>query len=102
MRNIEIKAKISDPDLKISRIRQLTTNNSVVIKQHDVFFKASDGRLKLRKFEDGTGELIYYKRSVSFGPKLCNYEKLSLDEHACNNIVNILSSSNGCIGIVKK
>ncbi|XP_003695072.1 uncharacterized protein LOC100871422 [Apis florea] len=102
MRNIEIKAKIDNPELKISRIVQLTKDNGIIMKQHDIFFKVAEGRLKLRKFEDGSGELIYYKRSNVFGPKLCDYEKVALDENACSGIANILIESNGSIGIVKK
>lgn len=51
MRNIEIKAKIDNPELKISRIVQLTKDNGIIMKQHDTFFKVAEGRLKLRKFE---------------------------------------------------
>lgn len=51
MRNIEIKAKIDNPDLKIFRVKQLTNHNGVTMKQHDTFFKVTEGRLKLRKFE---------------------------------------------------
>ncbi|XP_016910771.1 uncharacterized protein LOC107996959 [Apis cerana] len=102
MRNIEIKAKIDNPELKISRIVQLTKDNGIIMKQHDIFFKVAEGRLKLRKFEDGSGELIYYKRSNVFGPKLCDYEKVALDENACSGIANILIESNGSVGIVKK
>lgn len=52
--------------------------------------------------QDGSGELIYYKRSNVFGPKLCDYEKVALDENACSGIANILIESNGSVGIVKK
>ncbi|XP_043592246.1 uncharacterized protein LOC122571940 [Bombus pyrosoma] len=104
MRNIEIKAKIDDPDLKIFRVIQLTKQNGImkVMKQHDTFFKVREGRLKLRKFQDDSGELIYYKRSTKFGPKLCDYEKVTLNKSACSRVANILSASNGCLGIVKK
>ncbi|XP_003485277.1 uncharacterized protein LOC100747037 [Bombus impatiens] len=105
MRNIEIKAKIDDPDLKISRVVQLTKQNSIVkvMKQYDTFFKVKEGgRLKLRKFQDDSGELIYYRRSNKFGPKLCDYEKVTLNKSACSHVGNILSASNGRLGIVKK
>ncbi|KAK1137621.1 hypothetical protein K0M31_002119 [Melipona bicolor] len=102
MRNIEIKAKIDNPDLKIFRVMQLTNDNGTIMKQHDIFFKVAEGRLKLRTFEDGTGELIYYKRSNKFGPKLCVYHKAFLSEFSCGGIVDILCASNGCIGTVKK
>ncbi|KAF3428091.1 hypothetical protein E2986_09584 [Frieseomelitta varia] len=102
MRNVEIKAKIDNPDLKILRVMQLTNHNCITLKQHDIFFKVTEGRLKLRKFEDGSGELIYYKRFNKSGPKLCDYQKVALSEHSCSGIVDILSASNGCIGTVKK
>ena len=51
MRNVEIKAKIDNPDLKILRVMQLTNHNCITLKQHDIFFKVTEGRLKLRKFE---------------------------------------------------
>ncbi|XP_076677020.1 uncharacterized protein LOC143373540 [Andrena cerasifolii] len=102
MRNIEIKAKIDDPELVIPQIKQLTNSECTIIKQHDTFFKVTEGRLKLRKFENGSGELLYYKRSDTLGPKLCDYAKTALDADACVGITNILTASNGCIGIVKK
>ncbi|XP_033323947.1 uncharacterized protein LOC117219136 [Megalopta genalis] len=102
MRNIEIKAKISDPENKISLTKQITDSECKIIKQHDTFFKVAEGRLKLREFEDGSGELLYYKRSNILGPKLCDYKKTSLNPDACTGVKNILTESNGCLGIVKK
>ena len=52
--------------------------------------------------QNGSGELLYYKRSDTLGPKLCDYAKTALDADACVGITNILIASNGCIGIVKK
>ncbi|MEP6503139.1 MAG: class IV adenylate cyclase [Betaproteobacteria bacterium] len=39
------------------------------IPQDDTFFRCDNGRLKLRAFEDGTGELIFYRRADQGGPK---------------------------------
>lgn len=50
-RNIEIKAKLVDRkdfDEKVSIAEKLTEQKAVKIIQHDVFFNASEGRLKLR------------------------------------------------------
>ncbi|CAL7948294.1 unnamed protein product [Xylocopa violacea] len=102
MRNIEIKANIDSPEHKISKIKQLTDDECTIIEQHDTFFKVPEGRLKLRKFKDGSGELLYYMRTDTMGPKLCNYEKAVLDSQACASIAKILTASNGCIGTVKK
>lgn len=109
MRNIEIKARIDDPAEKISRVKALTANEGKTIKQHDTFFKLPNvntpyeiNKLKLRTFEDGSGELIYYRRVNTSGPKLSTYEKTSLSPSACAGIERILSASNGRLGVVKK
>lgn len=52
MRNIEIKAKLADLkefNEKVEIAKQLTGEKKAeVIVQHDVFFKAAMGRLKMR------------------------------------------------------
>lgn len=51
LRNIEIKAKIgSDEEFakRVSIAKELTKTDGEVIQQHDVFYKATNGRLKMR------------------------------------------------------
>lgn len=53
-RNIEIKAKLNgkiDFDSKLAIGKKLTLKDAEIIKQHDVFFNATQGRLKLRYLE---------------------------------------------------
>lgn len=53
-RNIEIKAKLNgenDFKAKMEIGKKLTSKDAEVIKQHDVFFNANHGRLKLRYLE---------------------------------------------------
>lgn len=50
-RNIEIKARIANAEEFQKRIciaKRLTNNDGQILKQRDVFYKVSDGRLKLR------------------------------------------------------
>lgn len=50
-RNIEIKARIPDAEEFQKRIciaKRLTNNDGQILKQRDVFYKVSNGRLKLR------------------------------------------------------
>lgn len=50
-RNIEIKARIADAEEFQKRIciaKRLTNNDGQILKQRDVFYKVSNGRLKLR------------------------------------------------------
>lgn len=54
LRNIEIKARISNnTDFKdrIQIAKELTSTEGELIKQHDVFFKTTTNRLKLRYLE---------------------------------------------------
>ena len=44
-----------------------------LIHQDDTFFAAPHGRLKLRVFGDGSGELIAYQRADAEGPKRSDY-----------------------------
>ncbi|MGH1359882.1 MAG: class IV adenylate cyclase [Burkholderiaceae bacterium] len=68
-RNVEIKAKVSDMSSLYERARSLATAGPVEIFQEDTFFLCQEGRLKLRKFADDRGELIFYRRSDQTGPK---------------------------------
>lgn len=50
-RNIEIKAKLESDDEYVRRVliaKELTKTDGEHIQQHDVFYKANNGRLKLR------------------------------------------------------
>ncbi len=69
-RNIEIKARVRS----LSKVRQLASELAskessdedvcTVIKQRDVFYHASSGRLKLRFLFDGRpSQLVAYQRS---------------------------------------
>lgn len=52
--------------------------------------------------QDGTAELIFYKRPNVLGPKLSNYDKMTLHSNVGDSLVHILSQSIGVLGIVKK
>ncbi|XP_046627633.1 uncharacterized protein LOC124308706 [Neodiprion virginianus] len=102
MRNVEIKAKIRDREDIISKAKILSNSQGFVIKQHDTFFKVPIGRLKLRKFEDGSGDLIYYDRPDTEGPKLSNFSKTAVCKEDVQGIAEVLKNSNGVIGIIQK
>jgi predicted adenylyl cyclase CyaB len=71
--NIEIKARVSDPQAFLTRARTLTGAEPETILQTDTFFHCETGRLKVREFADGTGELISYHRPDAEGPKTSSY-----------------------------
>ena len=68
-RNIEIKARVADLDAIAAAARRLGAEGPVEILQDDSFFTCQNGRLKLRAFVDGSGELIFYRRADQAGPK---------------------------------
>ena len=72
-RNIEIKARVADMDALAARTAALADGGPVEIAQDDTFFRCDSGRLKLRVFEDGRGELIFYRRPDAGGPKVSFY-----------------------------
>ena len=72
-RNVEIKARVADPKAMRSRVQSLGATEPEELMQTDTFFNVPVGRLKLREFAGGTGELIYYERPDAVGPKVSEY-----------------------------
>ena len=72
-RNIEIKARVADLDAVEARAAALADSGPVDIHQDDTFFPCARGRLKLREFATGDGQLIHYDRPDQGGPKLSDY-----------------------------
>ncbi|MDD5219712.1 MAG: class IV adenylate cyclase, partial [Candidatus Bipolaricaulis sp.] len=72
-RNVEIKARLRDPAAVRARAAGLSDAPAVLLDQEDTFFHIPEGRLKLRTFPDGRGELIFYRRPDQAGPKMSEY-----------------------------
>jgi predicted adenylyl cyclase CyaB len=71
--NVEIKARVGDPDKLQGLVEALSDTPVTVIPQEDVFFYTPGGRLKLRVLAPDSGQLIYYERQDASGPKQSNY-----------------------------
>ena len=71
--NVEIKARVDDLDALCMRAAALADDGPHELLQDDTFFRVPDGRLKLRVFSDGQGELIYYQRADTRGPRASFY-----------------------------
>ncbi|MEA2039033.1 MAG: class IV adenylate cyclase, partial [Thermodesulfobacteriota bacterium] len=99
-RNIEIKARARDLKKQAQLAVKLADGNPEVIFQEDTFFNVPFGRLKLRVFEDGTGELIQYERPDSRYPSESKYLL-----YATNNpepLKEALTNALGVRAIVRK
>jgi len=99
-RNVEIKARASDFAVQRSRAGQLTNSPPEIITQEDTFFGTRRGRLKLRSFGDGRGELIYYERKDKDGPAESRYMILPTREEPALRAA--LSKALGVSGTVRK
>jgi predicted adenylyl cyclase CyaB len=71
--NVEIKARISSVAALLPRAMALADDPPQRIYQDDTFFDVTHGRLKLRVFGDGSGELIQYLRPDQDGPRRSDY-----------------------------
>lgn len=97
-RNVEIKARIESVDTLLPRVTAIADSGPTEIFQDDTFFTCPNGRLKLRAFSESAGELIFYRRPDSPGPKESFYvvsataspdtlrEALSLAYGACGRV----------------
>ena len=99
-RNVEIKARVDDLAAVEERARAVATEDPVDLVQDDTFFHCSRGRLKLRDFRDGRGELIHYSRPDQAGPKLSEY--LLSPVAAPDALREVLARAHGVVGRVVK
>ncbi len=99
-RNVEIKARIGDLETLARRAAALADQGSVEIVQDDTFFPCPNGRLKLRTFADGVGELILYQRADEAGPKESRFERVPVPDAAA--LRELLARAYGTAGRVRK
>ena len=99
-RNIEIKARVEDLARLATKVAAVADDGPTVILQDDTFFRCDCGRLKLRSFPDGSGELIFYRRANQEGPKESFY--LRSPTSAPDNLRESLALAYGAVGRVRK
>lgn len=98
--NVEIKAKVHDFQQLIENAKQLSKSEGHIITQEDTFFKVLTGRLKLRNFLNGSGQLLFYERPDVDGPKLSNYSISPTTDP--DGLTKVLADALGIMGVVKK
>lgn len=99
-KNVEIKAKVRDWSGVTARAESLSGTDGQVLDQEDVFFSVAEGRLKLRTFPDGRGELIAYDRPNRAGAKTSEYQIFRTDQP--ESLKSVLAQGIGIRGIVRK
>jgi len=98
-RNVEIKARVFDWERMRGRVAAVADRPAETLVQEDVFFSVPRGRLKLRT-QNGAGELIYYLRENTPGPRESNYLRLSIPDPAAARAM--LALVHGERGIIRK
>lgn len=99
-RNVEIKARIADPESLQARVAAVSDDGPHGIDQDDTFFHCTTGRLKLRDFGDGRGELIFYRRADQSEPGESTYHITPTAQPA--SLRQLLSTALGVRGRVRK
>jgi adenylate cyclase class IV len=99
-RNIEIKARIGSIEALLPRARALADGDAVLIEQDDQFFAVPQGRLKLRRFADGSAELIHYHRPDGTEARASDYVRVPVPDPEA--LALALLRANGAAGRVRK
>ena len=98
--NIEIKARVANMGRLQSLAEQISDTPCVILDQEDVFFNTPQGRLKLRILAPDSGQLIYYTRQDTAGPKRSDYTLYYTGEP--DILRGILRAAYGIRGVVRK
>ena len=93
-RNVEIKARVRDLDALRVRVEAQAGGPGEILDQEDIFFHAPTGRVKLRTFPDGRGELIAYDRPDETGASLSSFHI-----HRTENPVGLKSFLSDVLGV---
>lgn len=99
-KNVEIKAFVDNVKEFEERVASISDTEMEVIMQHDIFFNASSGRLKLRILSDTLGQLVAYSRADADCPTPSIYEIFATDDPI--GMRSILEASLGNAGEVIK
>ncbi len=98
--NLEIKARIQNLQQTQTQAERLGATFSGEIKQVDTYYNVPEGRLKLREFEDGRGELIFYKRPEQALQRWSTYQ--IYPTHNAASLRLVMSEALGVKVLVKK
>ena len=99
-RNVEIKARVSDVETLRRKVERMADRGPDIIPQLDTFFHCDNGRLKLRRFSDNAGELIFYQRPDGTEPSESRYSRSTTTDP--DGLTEVLSKSLGARGVVNK
>ena len=99
-RNIELKARLRDPEGARQIAERLATERIGMQQQRDTYFSVPHGRLKLREIAGQPAQLVWYERPDSPDAKASDYQLLSVAEP--ERLCKVLADALGIRVIVDK
>ncbi|MCJ7652381.1 MAG: class IV adenylate cyclase [Actinobacteria bacterium] len=102
MRNIEIKARITDIEKAEAVAVSIAGQAIARVRQVDSYFNVQEGRLKIRE-EQGSSprnELIFYRRQDRADPKQSDYRIIAVDSP--DSLKRVLAEALGVKAVVRK
>jgi predicted adenylyl cyclase CyaB len=99
-RNVEIKARLDDPEAARRLVAEAAGGPPQVLEQTDTFFRVPAGRLKLRESGAGRAELIFYRRPDTPDPAESRFERAAVADGPAMR--ELLASALGSAGVVRK
>lgn len=98
MRNIELKARLSDRDDAEAVCKRISATLHGDIHQIDTYFQVPEGRLKLREKDPGEDELIFYTRPDTAESASSKYDIVP----ASPELKRVLADALGVVAVVDK
>ncbi|MFN3135662.1 MAG: class IV adenylate cyclase [Candidatus Kryptonium sp.] len=99
-RNLEVKARINSSSAAEKVAIEIGATFEGEFFQIDTYFNVKNGRLKLREFNSGLAELIFYRRVEDEFERWSDYEIVKLSDP--ENLKNMLAKALGVKSIVEK
>jgi predicted adenylyl cyclase CyaB len=99
-RNIELKARDTDPARTLGLCGSLGAEDRGVLRQRDTYFNAREGRLKLREEVGSAAQLIAYRRADLSGERTSHYRLV--DVARPEGLAAALAASLGVKAVVAK
>ena len=100
MRNIELKARLTNLAVARNIAHKLATKRLGMQTQVDTYFHANAGRLKLRQIEGGAAELVWYARPDDPNPKASDYQLVPIEQSEA--LKRALAAALGIVNVVRK
>jgi predicted adenylyl cyclase CyaB len=90
--NVELKARLADPEQTLARALALGAQDQGTLTQRDTYFPARYGRLKLREIDGQAAELIAYSRTDDSDAALSRYVRATASADTAEALDSVLGT----------